>query len=171
MFIHFLALTENNLCEFSQWKNKIVKNNKERWELHPRKNILQVHNKMQSPPWSKQHHGANKLLYSCPEDKKLRQKSRKMSSELINLIHFRSPFIYSHICNCIRLLTSLLLKNPYFLISSEINIEQKKLFTHNAFWKLKNIFNYSYSLSVLITFDLYTDTFICKYNFKVCFPT
>ena len=114
MFIHFLGLTANNLCEFSQWKNKIVKNNKERWELHPRKNMLQVHNKMQSPPWSKQHHGANKPLYSCSEDKKLRWKIRKMSTELINLIHFRSPFIYSHICNCIRLLTSLLLKNPYF---------------------------------------------------------
>lgn len=124
-FIHFLGLTANNLCEFSQWKYKIVKNNKERWVLHPRKNMLQVHNKMQSPRWSKQHHGANKPLY-CPEDKKLRQKTGKMSSELINLIHFTSPFIYSHICNGIRLLT-LLLKNPYFLISSAVNVEQKKI--------------------------------------------
>lgn len=55
--------------------------------------MLQVYNKMQSPLWSKQHHGANKPLY-CPEDKKLRQKTGKMSSELINLIHFRSPFIF-----------------------------------------------------------------------------
>lgn len=64
-------------------------------------------------------------LSTVQKIKKLRQKTGKMSSELINLIHIRSPFIYSHICNGIRLLT-LLLKNPYFLISSAVNVEQKK---------------------------------------------
>ena len=126
MFTHFLVLTENNLSEFSKWRNKIVKNNKERWEVHPRKNMVQVHNKMQSPPWSRQHHASNELPYPRPEDQKLRQRTRKMSSQLINLTPFRNPFIYSHICNCIRLLTSLLLKSSYFS-SSEINAKQKKI--------------------------------------------
>lgn len=92
--------------------------------------MVQVHNKMQSPPWSRQHHVSNELPYPCPEDRKLRQRTRKMSSQLINLTPFRNPFIYSHICNCIRLLTSLLLKSSYFS-ASEINAKQKKIITHN----------------------------------------
>lgn len=61
---------------------------------------------MQNPPYSITH-DANKPPYPFPEDENLSQKPRKMSCQLINMTAYKSLFIYSQICNCIRLLTVL----------------------------------------------------------------